>query len=706
MKPIYFLFLFPVLVIMNSCTGKNKQSCSDKSFKPLSFEKATKKADSVLALMTLEEKLAYIGGYKDFFIRPIKRLNLPEVYFSDATQGIHIRQESLSGDDLSENQLKKSTAFPCPLMLASTWNTKLAYGYAESIGEECRAANIGVLLGPGMNIYRISQCGRNFEYFGEDPFLVSSMIKEYVEGLQSTGTVATLKHFVANNTDFYRKKSNSIVSERTLHEIYFPAFVAGIDAGAKAVMTSYNLLNGEWCGESKYVINDMLKTKLGYKWMVMTDWWSVYDGEKLIESGQDLEMPYAIALENVKEFLEEGKIKEADIDRMVQSILRTCFAMKLFEREKEEAYYEKFPEHVEIALQTAREGIILLKNKDGILPIKQDVKKILLTGSYVEELVGGGGAATVEGYDIVTILKAIKDEFGDRVKFVRTPTIDDIKEADLVLCNIGTEDSEGWDRAFTLPAEQEAKVRMCVDNNPNTIVIVTSGSGIRMTEWNDKAAGILYAWYAGQIGNVALAEILSGRVNPSGKLPVTIEKDFKDSPGYGYTKGESLYTGWHWKEEMERPVYDVEYEEGVLVGYRWYETKKINPLYPFGFGLSYTSFEYKDVKISKDKFKENDEIRVSVTLTNTGKMEGSEGIQLYIEDTESSVSRPLKELKGFTKVSLKPGETRQICMLLNKKAFSFWDPETKDWFAEKGKFKIHIGSSSADIKFTKEIELI
>jgi beta-glucosidase len=227
-----------------------------------------------------------------------------------------------------------------------------------------------------------------------------------------------------------------------------------------------------------------------------------------------------------------------------------------------------------------------------------------------------------------------------------------------------------------------------------------------MTDWNDKAAGILYAWYAGQIGNVALAEILSGRVNPSGKLPITIEKDFKDSPGYGYTKGESLYTGWHWKEEMERPVYDVEYEEGVLVGYRWYETKKINPLYPFGFGLSYTSFEYKDVKISKDKFKENDEIRVSVTLTNTGKMEGSEGIQLYIEDTESSVSRPLKELKGFTKVSLKPGETRQICMLLNKKAFSFWDPETKDWFAEKGKFKIHIGSSSADIKFTKEIELI
>jgi beta-glucosidase len=706
MKPTLFLILLSILIITTSCVQKSEKSPKEEGFVPLSFEEADNKADSVLALMTLEEKLAYVGGYKSFFIRPIERLKLPEVYFSDATQGIHIRYKYRGEIDLSNNQPEKSTAFPCPILLVSTWNPELSYKYAKSVGEECRAGNIGVLLGPGMNIYRISQCGRNFEYFGEDPFLAARMIEKYVKGVQSTGTAATLKHFVANNTDFFRRKSNSIVSERALHEIYFPAFKAGIDADAKAVMTSYNLLNGEWCGQNSYVINEMLRKSLGHKWMVMTDWWSVYDGEKLVKSGQDLEMPYAIALENAKDLLDKGKIREADIDRMARSILRTCFAMKLFEREKEPDYYKKFPEHVDIALQTAREGIILLKNKNNILPIKKDVKNILLTGSYVEELLRGGGSGTVEGYDIVTMLEAIRSEFGERVRFVKNPTIDEIKKADIVLCNIGTEDSEGWDRPFALPREQEEKVKQCVNNNPNTVVIVTSGSGIRMTDWNDKAAAILYAWYAGQTGNVALAEILSGKVNPSGKLPITIEKDFKDSPGYGYTQGEALYLGRNDEGEKAHPVYDIEYKEGVFVGYRWYEAKNIESLYPFGFGLSYTTFEYKDVQVSKDKFNENDEVVVSVTITNTGNVEGTEIVQLYIEDIESSVERPLKELKGFAKVSLKPGETKEVQIKLAKKDFSFWNPETKDWFAEKGKFKIHIGSSSADIKLTKVVELL
>jgi len=706
MKSISFLVFLSILISMNSSTGKEKQNCNNEDFTPLSFEEATGKADSVLALMTLEEKLAYVGGNNFFFIRPIERLNLPEVYFADATQGVHIRQKIRDEVDLSKYQPTKSTSFPSPILLASTWNTKLAYKYAKSIGEECRAANIGVLLGPGMNLYRISQCGRNFEYFGEDPFLAGSIIESFVKGVQSTGTVATLKHFVANNTDFYRRKSNSIVDERTLHEIYFPAFKAGIDADAKAVMTSYNLLNGEWCGESEYAINKMLKGRLGHKWLVMTDWWSVGDGEKLAKSGQDLEMPHAIALENGKELLEEGKIKEADIDRMAKNILRTCFAMKLYEREKEPDYYNKFPEHVDVALQTAREGIILLKNENDILPVDPDVKKILLTGSYVEELLRGGGAAAVEGYDNVTMLWAIKDEFGDRVNFVKEPTIEEIKSADIVLCNIGTEDSEGWDRPFALPAEQEEKVKQCVNNNPNTIVIVTSGSGIRMTDWNDKAAAIIYSWYAGQIGYVALAEILSGETNPSGKLPITIEKKFEDSPGYGYTQGEALYNDWDHEGEMAHPVYDIEYKEGVLVGYRWYETKKIEPLYPFGFGLSYSTFEYKNIELSKEKFNKDDEIEVSVTITNTGDTEGAETVQLYIEDIESSVERPLKELKGFAKVSLKPGESKKVKIKLDKQDFSFWNPEIKDWFAEKGTFKIRVGSSSADIKLTKEIELI
>ncbi len=302
-------------------------------FSPLSIKKADAKADSMLSLMTQDEKIAIIEGDRSFFIKPIPRLNFPEVYMTDATQGVHIR-ESFGDIDLSKYSLEKSTAFPCPISLAATWNPEVSYRYAEAIGEECRAGNIGILLGPGMNSYRISQCGRNFEYFGEDPFLSAKMIGEYVKGIQGTGTIATLKHFVANNTDYYRRKSNSIVDERTLHEIYLPPFKSGIDAGAQAVMTSYNLLNGEWCGQSKYVIDDLLKTQLGFQGLVMTDWWSVYDGEKLVKSGQDIEMPFAVALKNVRQLLQDGKICIEDIDRMVKSILRTCFIMKFENRKK------------------------------------------------------------------------------------------------------------------------------------------------------------------------------------------------------------------------------------------------------------------------------------------------------------------------------------------------------------------------------------
>ena len=681
---------------------KNKMG----KFKPLSYAEADRMADSVLALMTLDEKLKYIGGDKSFFIRGIERLNLNEVYMSDATAGVHIR-ESFRDVDLSSYQLKKSTAFPCPLSLAATWDSELAYKFAEAIGEECRTGGIGVLLGPGMNIYRESQCGRNFEYFGEDPLLAGTMIYNFVEGVQSTGTVATLKHFVANNTDYYRRKSNSVVDERTLHEIYTYAFKCGIDAGAKAVMTSYNLLNGEWCGQSEYVISDLLRKQLGYKWLVMTDWWSVYDGEKVVKSGQDLEMPGLEALKNAGELLKEGKIKIEDIDGMVKSILRTYFAMKLNELKPEPELYDRFPAHELIALQTAREGIVLLKNEGEILPIKSDVKNILLTGNYAEKIAEGGGSATVAGYDNRILLDELKKEFGEKLNYVKEPTIEQIKSADIVLCNIGTDDSEGRDRPFALPDEQEKKVTECVDNNSNTIVIVTSGSGIRMTDWNDKAKAIIYEWYPGQIGNTALAEIISGKTNPSGKLPMTIEKEFKDSPAYGYIpEGGQLYTGWNGAEEKAHPVYDVNYKEGVFVGYRWYEHKKIEPLYPFGYGLSYTTFEYSDLKISPEKFNENDEVTVSFNIKNTGNVEGMETAELYVQDVESSLPRPLKELKGFKKVNLKPGESKTVEIKLNKKAFSFWNPATKDWFAEKGKFIIHIGSSSQDIKLNKQIELL
>jgi len=709
MKKSISLFLFPVIgmSLLSFIHQSNHEKTKDEmeKFQPLSYEEADGMADSVLALMTLDEKLKYLGGDKSFFIRGINRLKLDEVYMSDATAGVHIR-DSFKDVDLSSYQLKKSTAFPCPLSLAATWDSDLSYKYSKAIGEECRAGGFGVLLGPGMNIYRQSQCGRNFEYFGEDPFLAGTMISNFVKGVQSIGTVATLKHFVANNTDYYRRKSNSVVNERTLHEIYTYAFKCGIDAGAKAVMTSYNQLNGEWCGQSEYVIKDLLRKQLGYKWMVMTDWTSVYDCEKVIKSGQDLEMPHAEALKDADELLDEGKVKIEDIDSMVKSILRTYFAMKLNELKPHPELYDKFPDHEKIALQTSREGIVLLKNGSGVLPIKNGVKNILLTGDYVEKIAEGGGAATVQGYDNRLMLDKLKKVFGDRLNYVKEPTPEQIKSADVVLCNIGTDDSEGWDRSFSLPKDQENKVTECVNNNPNTIVIVSSGSGIRMTDWNDKAKAIIYAWYPGQIGNTALAEIISGKTNPSGKLPITIEKEFKDSPGYGYIPaGEKLYTGWDGEGEKAHKVYDINYKEGIFVGYRWYEHEKIEPLYPFGFGLSYTTFEYSGLEVSPDKFNEKDEVTVSFNIKNMGDVEGMETAQLYVQDVESSLPRPFKELKGFKKVNLKPGKGTTVEIKLDNKAFSFWNPATKDWFAEKGKFIIHIGSSSQDIKLKKEIEL-
>jgi beta-glucosidase len=319
----------------------------------------------------------------------------------------------------------------------------------------------------------------------------------------------------------------------------------------------------------------------------------------------------------------------------------------------------------------------------------------------------GGGSAAVDGYDNRLMIDELKKEFGDRIAYVKEPTLAQIKSADVVLCNVGTSDSEGWDRPFELPADQEERVMDCVRNNSNTIVIVTSGSGIRMTDWNEKAKAIIYAWYGGQTGNTALAEILTGKTNPSGKLPITIEREFRDSPGYGYLPdSERLYTGWHNEEEKAHPVYDINYKEGVFVGYRWYEKKNIKPLYPFGHGLSYTTFEYSDLRVSKEKFKESDTVDVSFTVTNTGAKKGSEIAQLYVQDIECSIPRPIKELKGFEKVELGAGQSKTVLLKLDKKDFSFWNPETHGWFAEKGKFIIYVGSSSKDVRLKKEIELL
>jgi beta-glucosidase len=715
MKKNYLIaVLFAACSITVTAQSSMEKEYQFKPFSPpISYEEADKRADKILSSMTLEEKASIIGGHNSFYIKGFEKFGIPSLYLSDATQGVHIRKEL-------SNLMEKSVAFPNPLALTATWNTELAYNYAKSIGEECRVGSVAVLLGPGMNIYRVSQNGRNFEYFGEDPFLAARMVENYVVGMQSTGTMATLKHFVCNNNDFHRRTTNAIVDERTLHEIYLPAFKAGVDAGAMAVMTSYNMLNGEWNGQSSYTINKLLRGDLGFKWLVMSDWWSIWDPQKAITSGQDLDMPGdpmndwmlqqfgdIYVKTNAVRMVKEGKVTEAQIDRMVKSILRTCIAMGLYDRPvKDESLKARFPEHEKIALQTAREAMVLLRNEKNILPINKN-KTVLLTGEYAEKIARGGGSAEVEGYNSVKMVDALKNEFGAKLTYTAKPTDAQIKNADIVILSIGTYDSEGWDRPFTLPAETEQNILNIASKNPNVVVVVNSGSGIRMTDWSSKVAAIVYAWYPGQAGNTALAEILAGKTNPSGKLPITIEKNFEDSPAHDYLPaGEKLYTGWGEDMNMKYPVNNLKYKEGVLVGYRWYDTKKIEPLFHFGYGLSYTSFTYSDIKTSKDKFTAGDKVEVSFTITNTGKVAGSEIAQLYVKDTHSSVMRPEKELKGFKKVSLAPGESKTITIILNTNDFSYWDESSSNWKAEPGDFSILVGGASNDIKLNTKVSLL
>ena len=666
------------------------------------FAEAQAWAKQITAQMTLEEKCSYVGGTNGFYTKAIERLNLPGVLFSDATAGVVLRDRFL--ECTYKNPLSKSTAFPAPIVLASTWNTELAKQFATCIGEQCNANGIGVLLGPGFNLYRHSQCGRNFEYLGEDPFLISRLVEQYVHGVQSTGTIATLKHFVANNTDYFRRKSNSVVDERTLHEIYTRAFKAGIDAGALAVMTAYNLVNGEWASQSDYLINHWLRGILKFQWLVMTDWWAVYDCDKLAHSGQDIEMPATDVTAPLLAKIQNGEIEEAVVERMVTSILTTLKAMDLFNKKPTPMTAERFQQHEQVALQTAREGIVLLRNQNSVLPLAAN-QTVLALGEGMVVKAAGGGSSYVKGYNNITQLDALREKFSN-LHYDPSPTDDTIKNAPCILLSLGTKDTESHDRPFALDRNEERYIKRIVDLNPNVILLLNTGSGVRMTDWIDKTAAVIYCWYNGQNGSTALAEIIAGEVNPSGKLPITIEREFNDGPGAGYIpKGETLYLGENDAWEAARDVYDLPYKEGVFVGYRWYEYKGIKPLFPFGFGLSYTEFAYSDLQLSEANLAAEQPLQVTFSITNKGQCVGAETAQVYIKNAPAPEPRPLKELKGFNKVLLSPNERGDVSITLQYADFAYWSPEKQDWWVAPGEYEICVGSSSENIHLTAKISV-
>ncbi|MBE6212795.1 MAG: glycoside hydrolase family 3 protein, partial [Rikenellaceae bacterium] len=481
----------------------------------MSWDEAYAKADEVLKTLSLDEKVEMTQGHNRFFLPGAPAKGLPHVYTVDASAGVRINNRLTDLDEVRHPQ--KTTQFPATIALASTFNPELAKAYGEAVGYETRMAGAGVLLGPGMNIYRSSQCGRNFEYMGEDPYLAARMVENYVIGMQGTGTMACLKHFVCNNTEFLRRISNSVVDERAMMEIYTPAFKAGIDAGAGSVMTSYNLVNGEWAGQSKYVITDLLRGTLGFKGLVMTDWRSVFDWKKIVLSGQNVEMPgdrnQPQHINSVRGLLASGELTEQNINDMIRPMIATCIRFGLYERFKngqpnEDALEAKFPHHEAVSYQTAAEGSILLKN-NGILPLKEG-QQVLLVGRWAKVAPQGGGSSQVDGFNCVTSEQALRAALRARVKAVENPDFIELQNADIVVVATGTFDSESIERPFAMERKDEALVRMACAANKKVIVLVLSGSGIDMSAWHDKVSAIIYGWYPGQAGMQAIADIMVG----------------------------------------------------------------------------------------------------------------------------------------------------------------------------------------------------
>ena len=675
------------------------------------WEQAREQAQHLVTAMTPAERFALVCGDGAAGTPAFLRYGILDVQSNDASCGIN---NGAPGSSRRE-RLPKTISYPSLCLLAATWDPEVAKAYGKALGEECRSGGTKVLLGPGMNISRASICGRNFEYLGEDPLLAGRMVAGYVQGMQSTGTAATLKHFIGNELESHRRGTNSIIDERALHEIYMPPFKAGIDAGALAVMTSYNQLNGEWASESRYVNTTLLRQELAFPGVIMTDWIAAYDGLKVAASGTDLEMPFGGALARSREAL----LGSAHIDRMCQSVLATWIKAGFFdpqwikpELEKHRSTWESTAHATNIA------GIVLLQN-NGILPLSGGYagKTILVTGanSQRKEL-SGNGSGHVPGYDGKTYLDMCRDTFPQAmVVATDAPTADEIHRADLILAFPGFMDrprkdwpgsaeGEGQDRSFVMP--DDTIIAACTRGNPRTIVCVVAGAGVAM-DWADQAAAILHVAYGGQTGAKALSEIITGKEEPGGRLPFTIERRFEDSPAihalqltpdpkrtWSPDDIEGMARSNFFTDPISKRlmVADVRYDEGFLVGYRWYDEKKISVRFPFGHGLGYTTFAYTDLTISKTG---DHSVRCSFTLTNTGKRPGSEVAQVYVSPTESSLPRPPQELKGFQKITLNAGQSQRVHIDLDARAFSYWNPAKDSWMIDPGHFNITIASSSA-----------
>lgn len=650
---------------------------------------------SVLSQMTLEEKAALCTGASAWTTVPLARLGVPEMVVSDGPHGVRRVPDANS---LMMTSLP-ATCFPTASCLASTWDVELLQEMGEALGEECIALNVDVLLGPGVNMKRSPLGGRNFEYFSEDPYLAGEMAVSLISGIQGKGVGTSLKHFAVNNQEFQRFSINAEVDERTLHEIYLPAFETAVKRTQPwTVMCAYNKLNGCYCSEHHELLVDILKNQWGFEGLVVSDWGAVHDRVASLKGGLDLEMPGPKdnRVQAVVAAVRAGELDEHVLDEAVGRILNIVF--KAQETVKGGAF--DADAHHALARRIAAEGMVLLKN-NGILPLKGQ-QHIAVIGRAAEEAhFQGGGSSHINPTKVAIPFKELQNLAGEtELSYAEGYPADDTfrqgmidhavglaQSADAALLYLALpsfKESEGYDRAdLDLTAQQVALIKAVAKVQPNTVVILNNGAPVAMSGWIDDVAAVLEGWMMGQAGGDAIADILFGRVNPSGKLAETFPIKTADIPAYINWPGGAG---------------TVRYGEGIFIGYRYYDAKEMPVLFPFGYGLSYTSFAYSNPKISAATFKDIDGLTVTVDITNTGGVPGKEIVQLYVRDRKSGLVRPDKELKGFVKVALQPNETKTVSFTLDFRAFAYYHPKHHQWITEDGEFDILIGASSADIR--------
>jgi beta-glucosidase len=670
----------------------------------------------LLSRLTLEEKISIIHADSKFTTPAIPRLGIPRRWLDDGPHGV---REDIGPDTWNPAGRTDdfSTAMPSGICLAATWNPDLGFQEGEAIGQEARARGKDIMLGPGVNILRTPLCGRNFEYLGEDPFLTAQMCVGYIRGEQSQDISSCVKHFALNNQEFERGTINVEVDERALREIYLPAFKAAVQQGGVwSVMGAYNQLRDQHCCENDYLLNKILKDEWGFKGLVMSDWDGAHDTRECALNGLDLEMgteknydDYYLAQPYLN-LLKSGELPPAGLDEKVRRNLRVMFATHVFDAGRKTGSLNTTA-HQSVARQVAEEGIVLLKNEKQLLPLDAaKLKTIAVIGDNATRLhAHGGDSSGIKAFYEINPLDGIVNRVGKNVNVIFSEgyrkaggadlterAVAAAKSADVVIYIGGLNHDKGFDcegadrKDMKLPYDQDELIQKIVTANPKTIVVL-EGTMVEMDSWLDKVPALLQAWYPGMEGGNALARVLFGDVNPSGKLPATFPKKLSDSPAHALGN----YPGTNGT---------VSYAEGLLVGYRWFDTKNIEPQFPFGFGLSYTTFQYSNLKlIPGDGTDET--VTAQFEIQNTGKVAGAEVAQLYVHEKNPALPRPEKELKGFKKILLQPGEKQTVSIPLARSTFAYYDSAQKGWVAQPDSFEIQIGGSSRDIRLRDDFNL-